>query len=66
MLLIPKSPQNQRVIKSPLISTIGRKMGPGLNSTKKKLPRFTAKQPRMKIIINLKTNNYVINKKLSF
>ena len=32
----------------------------------KKLPRFTAKQPRMKIIINLKTNNYVINKNLSF
>ena len=33
---------------------------------RKRLPRFTAKQPRMKIIINLKTNNYVINKKPFF
>ena len=33
---------------------------------RKRLPRFTAKQPWMKIIINLKTNNYVINKNLSF
>ena len=40
--------------------------GTRIISKRKRLPRFTAKQPRMKIIINLKTNNYVINKKPFF
>ena len=40
--------------------------GTRIKFKRKRLPRFTAKQPRMKIIINLKTNNYVINKKHFF
>ena len=40
--------------------------GTRIKFKRKRLPRFTAKQPRMKIIINLKTNNYVINKKPFF
>ena len=40
--------------------------GTRIKFKRKRLPRFTAKQPWMKIIINLKTNNYVINKKPFF
>ena len=57
MLLRPKSPLNQRVIKSPLNDGLGRKNGTKKklcplgapadlkSADKKRLPRFTAKQP---------------------
>lgn len=57
MLLKPKSPLNQRVIKSPLKYEVGRKMGPKRNLKKKAASLHNETASKNIIIINLKTNN---------
>lgn len=57
MLLRPKSPLNQRVIKSPLKYEVGRKMGPKRNLKKKAASLHSETASKNIIIINLKTNN---------
>lgn len=52
MLLRSKSPQNQRVIKSPQKIGLVAKWDQDKIQVKKKLPRFTAKQPHKQIINN--------------